>query len=314
MMTTAETLDYAEVEGWAHVPAEMAPERDATSVAVDSRDRVYVFNRGPHPMLVLDADGELVDSWGAGEFDRPHGIAIDAEDNLYLADDGGHFVQKRRPDGELLFTVGTRGQPAPAQSGEMFNRPTHVAIHPRDGRLFVTDGYGNSRVHVLDERGRHLFSWGSPGGDPGEFSVPHNITFVGEDRLAVCDRENFRIQLFTVEGEFIEQWHGHRPQSIVAGRGDDAQLYVGELGPHAIQRGVPGLGAQLLVLDRDGRRVARIREGDGERAISAHGIAVDSAGTVYAAETAAAPYVRAVAERNDAGVPLALRAWKRIEG
>ncbi len=177
----------------------------------------------------------------------------------------------------------------------------------------MTDGYGNSRVHVLDERGRHIFSWGSPGGDPGEFSVPHNIAFVGEERLAVCDRENFRIQLFTTEGEFVEQWHHHRPQSIVAGRGDDARLYVGELGPHRIQYGVPNLGAQLAVLGRDGRRVARIREGDGERAISAHGIAVDSAGTVYAAETAAAPYVRAAAERDDPRIQLAVRVWRRDE-
>lgn len=37
---------------------------DVASVAVDSKDRIYVFNRGAHPMVVLDREGNFLRSWG----------------------------------------------------------------------------------------------------------------------------------------------------------------------------------------------------------------------------------------------------------
>ena len=80
--------------------------KEATSVAVDSQDRVYVFNRGNWPMIIFDADGNFLETWGEGEFDRPHGIFIDGDDNLYMADDDGHFVDKRTPSGEIIFRLG----------------------------------------------------------------------------------------------------------------------------------------------------------------------------------------------------------------
>ena len=87
----------------------------------------------------------------------------------------------------------------------MFNRPTDIAIHPINRDLFISDGYGNSRIHKFDSYGRHILSWGSPGTEPGEFSLPHNITILGNDKVAVCDRENFRVQIFSLDGEYIKQ-------------------------------------------------------------------------------------------------------------
>ena len=84
---TSETV-YEPVPYWAKLPHPMFF-KEATSVAVDSNDNVYVFNRGDHPLMIFDRDGNFLETWGAGEFVRPHGITIDADDNLYLADDDG---------------------------------------------------------------------------------------------------------------------------------------------------------------------------------------------------------------------------------
>ena len=97
-------MPYKPIPYWAQIPHPMSF-KEATSVAVDSEDRVYIFNRGNWPLMIFDADGNFLETWGEGEFDRPHGIFIDAEDNLFMADDEGHFVDIRRtPSGELIFT------------------------------------------------------------------------------------------------------------------------------------------------------------------------------------------------------------------
>lgn len=110
--------------------------KEATSVAVDSKDNVYVFNRGEHPLIIFDRDGNFIKTIGEGEFIRPHGIEIDSEDNLYLVDDLGHFVQKRSKNGEVIFTIGQKEKPCEWQSGGYFNRPTDIAINPINGDLF----------------------------------------------------------------------------------------------------------------------------------------------------------------------------------
>src|SRR6188474_1673452 len=84
---------YRVVENWAKLPDGWSL-TDVASVAVDSRDRIYVFNRGAHPMVVLNRDGSFITSWGEGLFSRAHGLHIDRDDNLYCTDDGDHTVRK----------------------------------------------------------------------------------------------------------------------------------------------------------------------------------------------------------------------------
>ena len=263
---------------------------DATSIAVDSKDNVYVFNRGTEPIAVFDTDGNFVRGMGHGEFVRPHGIEIDSDDNLYLVDDDGHIVQKRTNDGEVIFTLGKKGEPCEWQSGGMFNRPTDIAIHPMTGELFVSDGYGNSRIHKFDPDGKHITSWGESGTDSGQFSLPHNISMLGTDKVIVADRENFRLQIFTTDGEFVEQIHIHHPMSVTQGKGDDTALYVGEMIPPPVQQGVPNLGAMIAVLSAEGEFLQHIGgplPGEGVGQFTApHGVSTDSQGSVYAAEIA----------------------------
>jgi DNA-binding beta-propeller fold protein YncE len=108
-------------------------------VAVDSKDRIYVFNRGIHPMIVLDRAGNFIKSWGEGLFHRAHGLDIDSDDNIYCTDDGDHTVRKCSGDGKVLLTIGIPNKPAPFMSGEPFHRCTHTALSPK-GDIYVSDG------------------------------------------------------------------------------------------------------------------------------------------------------------------------------
>ena len=175
MVTSAtQATVYEPVPGWPAIPHPMSF-GEATSVAVDRQDRVYVFNRGHNPMMIFDRDGKFVDTWGAGQFQRAHGVYVAPDGNLFLVDDLDHVVKKTTTAGEVLMILGTPGQSAAWQQGGIFNRPTDAWVSPVSGDLFVSDGYGNSRVHRFEPDGGHVLSWGEPGSDPGQFSLPHHL-------------------------------------------------------------------------------------------------------------------------------------------
>ena len=185
-MTTlsAGKYTYGLIEGWAKLPEGWV--LGQTGIMTDSQDRVYLFNRSAHPMVVLDRDGNFLTSWGEGVLTDAHCGYIDSEDNLYLPVREANIVLKYNTDGKLLMSLGTRDQPSdtgwsgnyqePAKrAAGPFNWPTDAAIAPT-GELFISDGYGNSRVHKYTGEGRLLFSWGVPSKSaPGEFHVPHGI-------------------------------------------------------------------------------------------------------------------------------------------
>jgi DNA-binding beta-propeller fold protein YncE len=314
-------LVHEPVAGWGRLPLGMSFGGDANAVAVDSHDRVIVFNRGPVPVVVFDAEGNYLAGWGEGQYHAPHAVAIDADDNLLLVDtggsylgEGGHVIEKRTIEGELLMQIGTRGQCAERYSGEPFNGPTDIAVHPRTGEYFITDGYGNSRVHRFSPDGDHVASWGALGSDEGEFDVPHGIAFLDEDHVVVVDRENFRLQVFSTAGEFVEQWFAHRPGAIRAAGG---LLYLAELGPVAFQWKLPNLGCRIRILDMQGADVARFGSrlpGTGpDQFIAPHGLAVDSRGDVYIAEVSKT-WLGFVGDALSAGSEVvSLRKWKRSE-
>ncbi|HEY3067235.1 MAG TPA: peptidyl-alpha-hydroxyglycine alpha-amidating lyase family protein [Methylomirabilota bacterium] len=281
-------MNYRPVEGWGRLPDGWSFV-EATSVAVDASDNVYVFNRGAHPVIVFDRDGVFLRSWGEGVFRRPHGITIGPDGSLWLTDDMHHTIRQFTPEGKLLLTIGDPDQPSTLHGGKPFHRPTHVALCPRNGDVYVSDGYGNSRVHKFDPRGRHLFSWGEPGTDPGCFNIPHNIATDAEGLVYVADRENHRVQIFDGRGEYLAQWNNlHRPCGLTAGRRGDL-FYVGELPTHLpVNAQVPNLGARVSILSLKGELVGRVGgrfagEKPGEF-VAPHGCAVDSRGDLYVAE------------------------------
>jgi DNA-binding beta-propeller fold protein YncE len=280
---------YRVVENWAKLP-DGWDLRDVAAVAVDSRDRVYVFNRGAHPMVVLDRDGNFITSWGEGLFHRAHGLHIAADEHLYCTDDGDHTVRKCTLDGKILMTLGVPGKAAPYQGGEPFNRCTHVAFSPK-GDIYVSDGYGNSRVHKYSPDGKLLLSWGESGSDPGQFNIVHNIVTDKDGWVYVADRENNRVQVFDSNGKYEAQWNNmHRPCALYMDTTKkDPICFVGELGPGlGVNKDAPNLGNRLDVYDKTGKRLARL--GDifpGEKPgqfIAPHGLAIDSRGDIYVGE------------------------------
>jgi sugar lactone lactonase YvrE len=276
---------------------------EVAGVATDSRNRVFVFNRGPHPVIVLEPDGTFVAAWGEGLFVRPHGIWIGPDDAVYLTDDSGQVVRKFTPGGELLLTLGTPGCCSDTgaagndfrtirRAAAPFNYPTNLALSP-SGEMYVSDGYGNARIHRFSAAGRLLQSWGEPGGGPGQFRIPHGIAIDGRGTVYVADRENSRLQLFRPDGSFLEEWTDvARPCQVfidpagivfVAELGYRAGMWPGTEPPH------PGAtGGRVTVFAPDGKLLARWGGGDNPTApgdfVAPHGIWVDGRGDVYVGE------------------------------
>ena len=171
---------------WAKIPDEIVL-GDCAAVGVDSKGNVYAFNRGEHPVAVFDNDGNLLRTWGEGVFTRPHGVHVAPDDTIWLTDDGDHTVRHCTLDGKVLLTIGIPGKPAPFMSGEPFHRCTHTALSPNGEHLYISDGYGNARVHKFTPDGKLLNSWGESGTDPG--AVQHRAQYLlRPGRLDLCRR------------------------------------------------------------------------------------------------------------------------------
>ena len=280
---------YEFIENWEKMPDGYSwPE--TASVITDREDNVYVFNRGEHPMIVFNKQGDFIKSWGEGMFVRPHGLSLGPDETIYCTDDGDHTVRQCTLDGEILLTLGSVGNPSEAFSGFPFNRCTHTASDPKTGDIFVTDGYGNSRIHRYSIEGEYIDSWGEPGVGESEFNIVHNIATDKEGYLYVCDRENHRIQVFNRRGEFEALWANvHRPCAIYIDKLEN--IYVAELGYGvSTSKNVPNIGPRISVLNKKGQVVQRIgHNGYGMNKgqfIAPHGICLDSNLDIYVAEVA----------------------------
>jgi hypothetical protein len=168
-----------------------------------------------------------------------------------------------------------------------------VALDPQSGDLYISDGYGNARVHKYTADGEHLFSWGDYGTDPGQFNFPHSVCTDSAGRVYIADRENHRVQLFDAEGQYLDQWNGlHRACGLHI---KDDLVYVGQLLTHLdVNTGNPNLGACVTVHDLQGRRLARLGDalpGEGPGQFTTpHCIGVDSRGDLYVGEVSWSAY------------------------
>lgn len=284
---------YELLDIWAKYPYDWSL-HDVCGLSVDSQDRVYVLNRGDHPIIVFDREGNLLTSWGEGYFSRAHGTCTGPDDSVYCTDDVHHIVSKFNRNGKLLLVLGNKDQPSDTgyvkkpsvfhsletivRGGPPFNRPTGVALSP-SGEIYVTDGYGNARVHKFSSDGTLLFSWGEPGYALGQFMLPHSVRVDKKGHVWVVDRENSRIQIFDAQGEFLNQWTDLcRPTDLCI---DDKEIvHVSELSP-----------PRVSIFTINGKLLARWGN-EGERSkeevlfFDPHDIAVDSHGDIYVGDVA----------------------------
>ena len=277
MANEAAVATYTYDPTWGQLPEGMTEWGFVPAVVVDSADRVYVLHRAPRPVVVYSRSGDLLGIWG-DQFEKgAHGLHIRQEadgEYLYFTDVARHCVVKCDLEGNTLWTLGTPG--TIGQNQEPFNRPTDVAFAP-EGDFYVSDGYGNSRVHHYDPDRKLIRSWGEPGSGPGQFNLVHDVWFDtrgGQRRLWVCDRSNDRIQLFTPEGEFIEEKTGfQRPNGMWV----DAQGYVY----------VAELSHRLTILDPEDRVVGHlggVPSREPGQLLKPHAVWGDSRGDLYISE------------------------------
>ena len=267
------TYDY--IQDWPRLPSGETLGTVST-VATDSQNRVYAFQRQDPPVMVFDPDGNYLNRWGIGAIADPHGMTI-VDDVVYITDRSDHVAVKFTLEGKPLQIIGDRGvysdtgcenpgDLVPRAAGP-FNYCTEMAPHP-SGDIYVSDGYRNARVHRFSADGRLIQSWGQPGKeDPGQFHLPHSLVIDPDGKIYVCDRANRRVQVFSPDGEFITMWTGMGgPDNLVLG--NDGIFYLAE---QADESG----SSHCSVWDADGNVLERwpIRH--------AHGMAVDLNGDLY---------------------------------
>ncbi len=287
------------------------PSPDVAGIAVNSKDEVHVLTRGTWPVLVFDRGGQFLRRWGQGVFGTTHGIHIGPDDCVYIVDAGDSTVRKFSPAGELLLQLGESGHAADsgyrdgdyrtiAFGGPPFNAPTNVAVS-ESNEIYISDGYGNARIHRFAEDGTLLGSWGGPGRGGGQFQTPHGICIDRRGIVYVADRENDRIQRFSPTGEFLGEWTGiRRPGDVFVT--DDDLVFVAEMG--YVAGLVVGMArptaatppSRVTIRDLDGQVKAGFG-GDEAAAgapcdpgnfFAAHGIWVDREGSVYVGEVISA--------------------------
>ena len=303
-MAKSGKIEYSVVEGWEQLPKNYI-HKDVAGVAVDGEDRVYLMCRGDHPVVIYDRKGKFLRSWGEGDFSyRTHGIYVAPNGTIFCTDDGQHTVRQFSPEGKLLMTMGTKNTPSNSgydgknldsitHGGPPFNRPTNVAIGPK-GDIYITDGYGNARVHIFNSKGQLKRSWGEPGDGPGQFRLPHGIAVDAEGKVYVCDREADRIQIFSPDGEFLSEWRDtQRPTHLCFD--SQGRVYVTELAWHEGDKSY-SLGpitegktrhARMTIYDRKGKVLTRwgTPQATAPGSFAApHGLALDSKNDLYVSE------------------------------
>jgi DNA-binding beta-propeller fold protein YncE len=275
---------------WAAVTA-IEPGRNGEIFVVHRCVNNSCEGRSEPPILVFDAAGKLLRSFGAGLMNFPHGGTVDRDGNLWLTDARGgngigHQAIKFSPTGQVLMTLGTKG--VSGSGPAHFDQPTDV-VEAANGDLFVTDSHRegkNNRVVRFTRAGRFVAEWGVKGSGPGQFSEPHTIAIDSRGRLFVGDRENNRIQIFDQQGTFIAEWRQFGRPSGIAITADDT-IYVADS-----ESGGRDTGAHELPGIRKGIRIGSAKDGAVTAFIEdmeplavehagAEGVGVDAQGNVY---------------------------------
>ena len=198
-----------------------------TASVADKHGNIYVYHRPKKdtlqdPIVVIDAKGSVLRSFGKGLDPMPHGIEIDPAGNLWTVDAHTSMVRKLTPQGEKLLEVSVGDIPFP---DKLFCGATGTAFR-KDGHFYVADGYCNARVIEYTADGRKVREWGRKGSGPGEFNLVHDISAAADGTIYIADRENGRAQWFDPDGRYLGEKHfGGQLYSVAVG--PDGMVYAG---------------------------------------------------------------------------------------
>lgn len=291
------------------------------SVCLDSADNVLILNRqditdeeaetgtNAPPVIVFDSRGEVIHTWGDPQLlpTKLHGSYIDHDHCVWVTGMHDGIIQKYDWEGQLLLQVGTKGVfdtsdgtmggDALNSGVDQFFKPSGVVVDAETGEVYISDGYGNRRVVVLDERGLFRRQWGrqathteANAGAPGVFAqVVHGIALSNDRLVYVCDRQGDRVQVFERDGKFVRNiWVRTGTDELPDPRGtawwvafspDDDQrfLYVMDGRNEKVHVLDHRSGEFLTSFGRPGHQLGAFTHG--------HTVAVDSEGSAYVAET-----------------------------
>jgi hypothetical protein len=235
---------YRRDANWAQLPAGLKwaavigaePGPDGNVYVVHRCFENSCAGRPEPPILKFDPSGKLLKSWGSGAYIFPHGLHVDDQGSVWVTDAQGsggigHQVFKYDRDGKLLLTLGVAGQQgAGGSDSEKLFQPTDV-VTGANGDIFVSEGHviGGpiNRISKWTKDGRFVKAFGKSGHGPGEFDVPHAMAVDSRGRLFVADRNNNRIQIFSQDGVFLDEWTQFgRPSGIAITKNDT--IYVAD--------------------------------------------------------------------------------------
>lgn len=266
-------LPHKVVAGWAQLPKGWNFGQ-TSGVSVDQDDNVWVFNRGPHPVIEFDKNGSFLQSWGDGMIKSSHGIRVDPEGNIWCVDVKGHVILKFTPAGKLLMTLGGLQSGGNNDSQDAFNEPTGIAFTPTLD-FYISDGYVNARVVKFNRDGEYLTHWGKKGVGDGEFNLVHDVCLDARGRVYVADRTNSRVQIFDATGGYLGKWTDvGQPWGLTYVARENAIYMCDGLNNRIVKLNLDG--EILGVLSSHGRVPGKLD--------FAHNIAVDSTGAIYVAE------------------------------
>jgi sugar lactone lactonase YvrE len=293
---------YDVTHDWGELPKDIKY-GNTHGVCEDSQGRIYIHHtvnsasESSDSMVVFDAEGKFIKSWGKEFKSGAHGLHIRKEGStefLYLCDTKRGLVVKTTLEGEEVFTLGYPSQSEaykPGADGKQIKySPTNLAIPP-NGDIYVGDGYGSSYVNVYDSKGQYKFTFGGMGKEPGQLSCPHGIICDlrgSTPILIIADRGNSRIQTFTLDGKHIE---------FISGTNLPCHFSFDKNGDVV----VPDLGARVTLLDRRNQVITQL--GDDSAAntwkdlrkqprdqfipgkfVCPHGACFDHAGNIFVVE------------------------------
>ncbi|HBG28229.1 MAG: hypothetical protein A2Y10_12900 [Planctomycetes bacterium GWF2_41_51] len=251
---------------------------NVTGIALDSKSNIYAAGGKDEPILVFDKNGKFINSWGKDFIKGKHGLRI-YNDKAWITDIESHQVFECTLDGKVIRTFGKAFKPG--LGNYEFNKPTDVAI-AANGDIYITDGYGNSRIMCFDAKGNFKFSWGTNGNGSAQFLHPHNIVIDKQNRIYVADRGNFRIQVFDLNGKYITQWtNAGQPYGLFyCGDRKKEKLFVTDGNANGDHR--------VLVKDTNGKIISQFGHKGPEQGMfeTPHSVTVDKQQNIYIAEAA----------------------------
>jgi NHL repeat len=247
--TTVVLPRFEEERGWLKLPAKWRL-GNTSAVSVDSDGHVWVLHRprtlpenlramAAPPVLEFDAAGNFLQGWGgeAAGYEWPqneHGLHVDHRGFVWVVgnaipQDGQ--ILKFTKAGKLVMQIGKNGESGGNETRFLLGA-SGLRVHPRTNELFVSDGYGNSRVMVYDaDTGAFKRMWGAYGRKPVDpptitlgaptsptslvpsgfaeqlqhFKTVHDVDVSRDDLVYVADRGNKRIQVFQLDGTYVAQ-------------------------------------------------------------------------------------------------------------